>query len=421
MSGQKDESFNAISPLEATGMFDSISCNVFDLPYTREVSDESSILCRIVYSTKAESPCLGSFLLPDIVRRNPDNIADFRTQTYVPFSYLFDQEHFLQTLKQHCPRLRVFRTVQEMKIRFAARLPLHLDPLDLPTVATSGGETMTNPDVFRPEFEKWINRTLQEPHRGLPLNIHLGKKTIWTWPTAHDPPEFVRNFGRLIRFNPDVRRLAGVAVYNLKTKFKLPPSFQPINGLDYGTTAFVGAHVRAEKDAKEYLFLHSYDLQLACYKSLLAQVDFSTVVYVATGEQQVRDKFAKDIEPYRTTSKQELLDGNDLLLMSSLSWDQQALIDMLILERASYFMGTRDSTFSWTLAMHRAAAVNWVVGGYPQAPCTVRFHGVLKRRGCYEDLTELEFWRDDLSVITGNRTSDGARGMHESMARCIWP
>jgi len=48
-----------------------------------------------------------------------------------------------------------------------------------------------------------------------------------------------------------------------------------------------------------------------------------------------------------------VLSGADLAELDRLTWDQQALVDLLILSRGAFFMGMADSSFAWTISHGR--------------------------------------------------------------------
>jgi len=53
------------------------------------------------------------------------------------------------------------------------------------------------------------------------------------------------------------------------------------------------------------------------------------------------------------TSKLQLLHGDDLELLQSLSWDQQGLVDFLVMLKSSSFAGIEQSSFAWNIALKR--------------------------------------------------------------------
>lgn len=99
---------------------------------------------------------------------------------------------------------------------------------------------------------------------------------------------------------------------------------------------------------------------MSYYLSHIRSSDYLTsipVIYVASGNKTSIQSFAAEIQelscPSPVVTKEDLLFGNDLSELQSLTWDQQALVDLLILERSSFFMGMADSSFAWTVANRR--------------------------------------------------------------------
>lgn len=52
-------------------------------------------------------------------------------------------------------------------------------------------------------------------------------------------------------------------------------------------------------------------------------------------------------------TKYDLLQGSDRQRLDSLTFDQQALVDFLVLFRSSAFMGVAHSSFPWNIALRR--------------------------------------------------------------------
>ena len=53
------------------------------------------------------------------------------------------------------------------------------------------------------------------------------------------------------------------------------------------------------------------------------------------------------------TTKLELLKGDDLQQLTDLTWDQQALVDYLILTKSTHFTGCSFSSFTMNIAFKR--------------------------------------------------------------------
>lgn len=96
----------------------------------------------------------------------------------------------------------------------------------------------------------------------------------------------------------------------------------------------------------------SYEAQASMYQKYVKQYAYP-VVYVASGNLSSTALFAKAIAPTPLVTKDSLLSEGDLALLKSMSWDQQAQIDFLVLLRSSRFLGMSDSNFSYAVAVAR--------------------------------------------------------------------
>ncbi|KAH8912938.1 hypothetical protein BR93DRAFT_964072 [Coniochaeta sp. PMI_546] len=426
----------------------------------------------------------GSLVMPKISHRNPKDIGDFRTKNMMPFSYLFDTAHFKSTLATYCPQLVIHDSLEDLKKHPGiSKNALTLTPFQLPNI-TRDGPLINNPSKVRKSFHAWL-KTANTGHHS-PIRVSLTPRIIWTWPTAHDPASLVRSFSSVIRLSREVRLPAAEALYTLASEH-MPPSPLPGSRTDF-TLPFIGIHLRAEKDAKQYR-LTNYTLQTNYYLSRLqndllpsltsssSSGENATIpIYIASGDPAQIARFARQLSfvspAIEVVTKADLLPNSTL---SALSWDQQALIDYQVMERAAYVMGVRESSFAWTLALKRAAAANWVVGGFPAGPCWVadddedeevgegegrkaedgvgkrgedegkglvleqgeRRNGTQevdeglgrtqdkaqrkgRRRGCKEDLAPYEYWRDELSALVGD-LGEAANESVDVVRSSIWP
>jgi hypothetical protein len=53
------------------------------------------------------------------------------------------------------------------------------------------------------------------------------------------------------------------------------------------------------------------------------------------------------------TTKFDHLSGQDLEELKNLAWDQQALVDFLVMMKAADFAGIAHSSFAWNIALKR--------------------------------------------------------------------
>ncbi|OIW32596.1 hypothetical protein CONLIGDRAFT_630268 [Coniochaeta ligniaria NRRL 30616] len=407
----------------------------------------------------------GSLVMPQISQRNPKDIGDFRTKNMMPFGYLFDTAHFKSTLATYCPQLTIHDSLAELnKHPGISKDALTLTPFQLPNI-TRDGPLINNPSKLRRSFHAWLKAENKAKHS--PIRVSLTNRIIWTWPTSHDPASLVRSFSSVIRLSHAVRLPAAEALYTLaNSHIATTPSQLPSrrNNPPF-TLPFIGIHLRAEKDATQYR-LTNYTLQTNYYLSRLTtdllpsllshplSPNTTIPLYIASGDASQISRFAAQLSfvapRVRVITKSSLLPASTL---ASLTWDQQALIDFQILERAAHVMGVRESSFAWTLALKRAAAANFVVGGFPAGPCWVDdddeeggdgevegqnggINGTKKavdvgekakgkgrrrrRRGCKEDLAPYEYWRDELSSLVGD-LGEAANESVDVVRSAIWP
>jgi hypothetical protein len=94
-------------------------------------------------------------------------------------------------------------------------------------------------------------------------------------------------------------------------------------------------------------------------ETIRASPQFASVpiIYVASGNLTSTSLFSTAATtltpPIPVITKHDLLEGDDAAALAELSWDQQALVDYLVLLRSSFFMGMAESSFAWAVAVRR--------------------------------------------------------------------
>jgi len=73
----------------------------------------NSILNCVRYAIQAGA----GMTLPTIIERNPADITHIWERERVPFDYLFDVPHFVESLELSCPQLRLFNTTMDIPNR----------------------------------------------------------------------------------------------------------------------------------------------------------------------------------------------------------------------------------------------------------------------------------------------------------------
>ncbi|KAL2070393.1 hypothetical protein VTL71DRAFT_13419 [Oculimacula yallundae] len=347
-----------------------------------------------------------ALIVPSMAKRNDKDIADIETSTAVPLEYLFDREMFIAQLEGACPGMRLFNSAEEFPF-YEERVGGEMLGLELVGDEFEPGrprEGIEYPEKWRGEFDDWLDNKGVRYSAEKPVHVKIGQAYL-EYNVHSDSPDFVSEFGKILSFRADTRALAARVLLQIKVHFGLDidPS-RAVNG-----NAFFGAHLRLEKDAIEAWTVDEgwvFSEREKQFESVWSEVKRSGlgVVYVATGEEEIVRAFEEyvarkldqevedgDVEKRRDISivtKHTLLSGSerDLAKLDKMTFDQQALVDFLIMFKASFFAGVAHSSFPWTVALRRHELSTY-----------------RDERGLgYENLGS-DILRDELSVILGER------------------
>lgn len=174
-----------------------------------------------------------------------------------------------------------------------------------------------------------------------------------------DGPELANTFGGLCKFNRTMMRLGKKALANMQIFAREQRSHSHgTKSKDEDASKFLGVHLRTEADAEP--FWPTYKEQEEAYLDKADELGLS-VGYVASGNLTEAHKFAKAAKQkfgMALVSKDDLLDEEDLEELHSLSWDQQGLVDYIVLAGAEYFTGNSRSSFSISMCQKRQLKMN---------------------------------------------------------------
>ncbi|KAG9244437.1 hypothetical protein BJ878DRAFT_69002 [Calycina marina] len=322
----------------------------------------NTVLTCVRYAIEAGATTL---IVPQIRARDEDLIG-LKNGKDLPFTYMFDEDHFISSLASTCPQIQIIPHLDDLSDIPSARKPTKLIPKDLGTDFRVF-RVMNFASKWRAKFDGWI------PKFGAPNGFSPAEPLvvsipppIFEFPTDYDSPEFIATFGRILRFNDHARRLAAIVLYAMNTKYNLDINPAKIGVPD--AEKYYGAHLRTAIDATKAGFA-PYEDQAASYLADAKKHKLS-VIYLASGSAPDIVRFTGDaaVHNISTTTKKRLLEEKDeykhaLEEMQELSWDQQALIDYLVLLRCSAFGGTWASSFAWNIVFRRHVVVNngiWV-------------------------------------------------------------
>ncbi|CAN8096332.1 unnamed protein product [Discula destructiva] len=322
--------------------------------------------------------------MPTIQTRSEERLTDLFVGQKVPFSYFFDEEHFRRSMGEACPRVTIYDALEDIP-GFArdkekeeeeeardrkggggpGRLPWEM--ITPNNFGMRGGcdqrDLNRHADLFGQRFHEWLRKRQEElglslgdvvtDHQQHPYQklIRFNWGVQWTFPVYRDGPEFVATFGGLLRFRADILALA------MDTAGVL----EQLAGR--AGSSFIGMHLRTESDALSGW--PSFEEQSVAYLSRAAAT--ATMMgtkpwfaYLATGNATEAARFASRASKeagLTVVTKHDLLAGAQhgelRRRLDGLSWDQQALVDFVVLLRAEYFLGVSPSSFGMNVALKR--------------------------------------------------------------------
>jgi hypothetical protein len=306
------------------------------------------ILTCVRYAIEAGAAGL---VMPQIRTRSEENLANLMLD-YRGFDYFFDAEHFHAALKRHCPQIRIYANTWDIPNTKEPFYPERITPRA--DFGLRGGcdqrDLNRHTDLFHPRFHAWLEETARKFDRPPtswknPRVIRLNWGVQWDWPVYRDGPEFVATYGGLLRFRTDILKLGKRTV----------EAMRDLTFTHKGAGQFAGFHLRTENDALSNW--PGFDHQTIAYLNETSSRGLKAA-YLATGNGTEAAKFvdrARSDYHVLVVTKQDLLHTrpDDLKALQALTWDQQALIDFLVLLSSDFFLGVNPSSFSMNVALKR--------------------------------------------------------------------
>jgi len=289
------------------------------------------------------------FILPQIESRSEKNLSNlFRGSK--PFDYFFDEAHFRRAMKASCPQIAIYDSKPDIPhLNYT-----HAEKITPNSFGIRGGcdekDLNRHTDTFNPRLRTHMIShvdTLQQrpisPQN--PRLVRFDWGVQWDWPVYKDGPEFTNTFGGLLRFRKDILIL-GKTVTGAMLRF----------AAKHGQRGrFLGVHLRTEHDALAEW--PAFDRQTEVYLHEAIRGGFGAA-YLATGNSTEAAKFtAKAATPHRlhVATKHQLLEDRpeQLKQLKALTWDQQGLVDFVVLLYSDFFVGVSPSSFSINVAGKR--------------------------------------------------------------------
>ncbi|KAH6612314.1 hypothetical protein B0J18DRAFT_80939 [Chaetomium sp. MPI-SDFR-AT-0129] len=305
------------------------------------------ILTCIRYAIDAGATGL---VLPQIRTRSEENLSNIML-AYRGFDYFFDEQHFRRSLLGACPQFTLYDSTDHIP---NAPDPFKAEQITPRNFGRRGGcdkrELNKHTGRFDKQFWSYINDTAAEFDRPPPSVLHpriirFTWGVQWDWPVFRDGPEFVASYGGLLRIRSDILALGKRAAGYMRT-------FSSLSG---GDGAYAGMHLRTESDALSRW--PKFPEQRDAYLQHARAMKFKAA-YLATGNKTEALKLtraADEENDMAVITKHDLLleHPDDLEALQKLTWDQQALIDFIVLLECDYFLGVSPSSFSMNVAGKR--------------------------------------------------------------------
>ncbi|KAI9053801.1 hypothetical protein LZ554_002750 [Drepanopeziza brunnea f. sp. 'monogermtubi'] len=264
--------------------------------------------------------------------------------------YMFDKNHFVDSLRKSCPELLLIRHMEQT----TSKRRRNLLPENLFENLPVGG--IERPETWSDKLNVWIDKSMAAEPAAEPIIIDL-EQSFLHYPTHSDDRELAHHFGHILKFRPDIRRLATKILKELSQWHEMQyfnlsePIINP---------SFIGVHLGTENPLGPEK-RHVVDVTYSHYKAqAAAYIEQATtsripIMYVASGRYPDIVKLAAEAKEWSVavTYKEDLLRGKWKEELDRLKWDQRALVDYLVLLKGQEFAGIGHSSFSWNVMLKR--------------------------------------------------------------------
>lgn len=291
------------------------------------------VLACVRYALKAGA----AITLPEIEKRGKD-LSALREANFEPFSYMFDEQWFRESLRLSCPQLKVYDHIGSIRNFNRAHVPEVVDASGPESFFVKHRETLT----FRQDLLQLLNYT---PSFREPAIVRLAP-SVFSYPAYSDPVKFYTSFGQILRARQDLVDVGDSVLAKVREKSR---------ALNNGNQDdWIGAHLRTDSDVAKFSNWPKYENVKNEFIEIAEQRSCK-LIYIATGDQQHLQQFISDAKARGITvlTKTGLMSAEDREYVSKFSWDQQGLVDYHVLRPAPFLMGSSLSSFTSQLAWSR--------------------------------------------------------------------
>ncbi|KAK6530254.1 hypothetical protein TWF694_003617 [Orbilia ellipsospora] len=291
-------------------------------------------------------------IFPQLEARDPVEIVLVKTGQYKRMEFLFDEGWFRKVLEENCPQMKLFDHIDDVPRSGYATMP---DVLTIQTLmgqplgGANGNLRNKKPHEFRSRFDAWLKTNKRRPSPSVPTIVRLDERTLFSFAPTLDPPAVMNNFGFLLDFRLDLSGLANIIVDRLREDVKKA-----------GGSEYLALHLRREADVAVQKEKWATFDELANKSLSVAAADNINLLYVASGDiesvDELKVKAAKS--GVRVVDKHDMLSEHEKEFLNTFAFDQQAIVDYLVLMHSNVFIGSGLSSFSSHLISRREYLAN---------------------------------------------------------------
>ncbi|OBT45280.1 hypothetical protein VE00_03690 [Pseudogymnoascus sp. WSF 3629] len=332
----------------------------------------------------------GRLVTPRIIVTTTSEIAPIDSATKrTDLGAMFDLHHFLMSLHLSCPQLSTYKHVDDVPPRAWKHDPLLLRPEDLQSPLPPTG--IPHPGSWGGDFHNWFNNQTATRMSTGDLNVVNLARSPPVYPVSSDEG-LAHEFGMFLKIQRDARIVATSTFHALLRKHNIDAAHSSAIARNAYVGAYLGSNSKPiDPSAPKTNYTPSTLPQRILNETLAADLK---VLYLASTEPTSGESLAGDASRLGifVDTKFKLLPSVDVAALLAWAPEQQALVDYLVLGRASQFMSVGGDNFGWSVALGRGG--KWREGG--------------------GEGMEGGLLRDSLSRIYGKKGDD-------EFASCLWP
>lgn len=259
------------------------------------------------------------------------------------------------------------------------------------------GEFHHHVERWGDNFRQWLfdearieQSKVPAPSMEKPFLVRIGKWALFEYPTQKDGAEFRNTFGQILKFNRPVmdmgKKVLGkmqnmsATLHAERVAMGLAQKAHKSTVINNDERGFLGLHLRTEADVRLADWAKYDELKHGFLAKAEEHGFQGGVAYVATGNVRDARRFeyeAREALDLKVVDKRILLadEPQALAELEAMNWDQQGLVDYVVMVASEMFVGSSRSSFSVWLCVRRAVMVDGGLHARPYRPRVNRDDG----------------------------------------------